>query len=107
MVREYFGENARLKQAYRGRAAERSAIGKRNELAAQTLRAVALDKSLRQAKSEALLAYPAPGDSSDPLFRCPDICQACRNVGFRSAPPSLDQFLSDAFAKLDAPVGAR
>ena len=88
--------------SFRQRTAERFPSDRRNLLAAEALEALALDKALSQTNWDALQSYAGPGDSWDRFFRSPDFLQACRDVGFRSAPPTLDKFVTGVLAKLDA-----
>jgi hypothetical protein len=111
MMRDDFIAEMRLtllaQCSFRQRTAERFPSDKRNLLAAEALEALALDKALSPANWEALQSYAGPGDSWDRFFRSPDFLQACREVGFRSAPPSLNKFVAGVLAKLAAPVAAR
>jgi hypothetical protein len=93
--------------AFRQRTAERYPTDKRNLIAADALEALAFDAVLAQDTWEALQQLATPGNNFHRFFRSPDFLQACRDVGFRSAPASLDKFVAGVLARLAEPVGAR
>jgi hypothetical protein len=99
---DHFIETARLallkQSVFRRRTAERFPTDPRNLLAADTLAALASDVSVSPENWKALKRYASPSGSWARLFASQEFLEACRGVGFRTAPRTFDRFIETLLA---------